>query len=545
MTQNTSTSPVLPDWVRSAVFYELYPQSFFDSDGDGIGDLEGAIRKLDYVKSLGATAIWLNPFFASPMRDAGYDVSDYYAVDPRYGTNQTAKALFASAKQRGLRVIVDLVPGHTSIDHPWFKESARMAPSRPFKNWYIWTNSAWDNGGEPWSKKMIHGYSNRNGNFLINFYWSQPALNFGFAKPDRPWQLPTTHEDVQALWAEMRNVMRFWLEMGASGFRVDMADSIIRNDPDRTETRRFWRLAREELSRDFPDLFLVAEGHPSSVLDGSGFHSAFMHWANGYWQVFRQGQTVSQSGEVVNADPYFSRSENGDFRPYLETWKKEYAATRDGGVISVPIGNHDLPRFAVGQSDEDLAMIFAFNAAWESIPFIYYGDEIGLRQQSSDNPIHEGHYPTRNGARTPMQWTRERNFGFSECNPARLYLPVDPNPSETCVESQESDPNALIHAVRRLNQIRTTEPALFAGSPIEILAEGAPGEPLVFLRGDKTTGQILCALKPSAGPCEWVLPNSLQGASFVRMAGGRFPAEIAGNRILFKDASWGFFKTIR
>ena len=217
---------MIPAWSRHAVFYQVYPQSFLDTNGDGIGDLEGVIRKLDYIRSVGATAVWLNPFYQSPMRDAGYDVEDYCRVHPRYGTMADAGRLFVQAHRRGLKVILDFVPGHTSIDHPWFQESAKQLPARPYKNWYIWTESVWDDGGERWSRKMVHGYSNRNGNFLINFFWSQPALNFGFGVPemDKAWQLSTHHEDAQALWREMRRILRFWLEMGADGFRVDMAD---------------------------------------------------------------------------------------------------------------------------------------------------------------------------------------------------------------------------------------------------------------------------------------------------------------------------------
>lgn len=504
---STPALPSLPAWVRNAVFYEVYPQTFLDTDGDGIGDLEGIIRRLDYIRGVGATALWINPFYLSPMRDAGYDVQDFRQVDPRYGTLADARRLFAEAHARGLRVILDLVPGHTSIDHPWFRESSRTAPARPYKNWYIWTDSAWNNGGAPWNQKMIHGYSNRNGNFLINFFWSQPALNFGFAQPepDKPWQLPTTHEDVQALWREMRAIMRHWLELGADGFRVDMADTLIRNDPGHLEIRRFWRETRAELTADFPELFLIAEGHPSNLLDGTGFHSAYLHWAAGYWELFRAGETRAQTGELLRTEAYFSRGGLGDFRPYLKTWREQYELTRHGGVITVPVGNHDLPRVAVGQSEEDLALIFAFQCAWPGIPFIYYGDEIGLRQQSSDNPIHEGHYPTRNGARTPMHWDSSANLGFSEAPPSRLYLPVDPRPGAATVAAQESSPDGLLQRVRALNQLHRAEPAFAADAPIKLLTEGAPGQPLVFTRGAEAR-TVLCVFAPAAAPFALTLP---------------------------------------
>jgi glycosidase len=531
----------IPAWARHAVFYEVYPQSFFDSNGDGIGDLEGVRLKLPYIASTGATAIWLNPFYPSPMRDAGYDIADFRQVDPRYGTLDDACRLFVEARAVGLRILLDLVPGHTSIDHPWFRESSKRHPARPFKNWFIWTESAWDNGGPPWNAKMIHGYSQRDGNFLVNFFWSQPALNFGFAQPDpnQPWQLHTTHPDVQALWSEMRAIMRFWLGLGIDGFRVDMADSIIRSDPGKTETRRFWRETREELSRDFPELFLIAEGHPCNLLDGTGFHSAFLHWAPGYPEVFRSGEAFNQELGKVRTRAFFDRSGTGDFRPYLKTWREQYRKTRHGGVITMPVGNHDLSRVAGGQSEDDLEMVFAFQAAWPGIPFIYYGDEIGLRQQSSDNPIHEGHYPDRNGARTPMHWDNSVNCGFSECVPNQLYLPVDPAPGESTVAAQEGRPNSLLHRVRRLTLLHRETPALAADAAIEILRDGAPGQPLVFTRSGN--GQtLLCAFHPAAAPVEIALPLP-PSATLHLLACSPLAPTIVASRLRFSGSTWAIW----
>lgn len=536
--------PLLPAWCENAVFYEVYPQTFYDSNGDGIGDLEGVIRKLDYIADLGATAIWLNPFYLSPMRDAGYDISDYRQVAPRYGCNADAARLFAEAKKKGLRVILDLVPGHTSIDHPWFQESSKQTPAPPFKNWYIWTESAWDNGGVPWNQKMIHGYSSRNGNFLVNFFWSQPALNFGFANPeaDKPWQLPTSHPDVQALWEEFRSILRFWLEMGASGFRVDMADSFIRNDPDHREIRRFWKETREVLEPSFPDLFLIAEGHPSNLLDGSGFHSAFFHWAEGYWGVFRRGQNRSQTGELFETAAFFSLSGDGDFRPYLETWQKEFEATREGGVITVPLGNHDLPRVADGRSDEELEMAFAFQISWPGFPFIYYGEEIGLRQQSETNPIFEGHYPTRNGARTPMQWDSSENFGFSSCLPHQLYLPVDPCASAPSVAAQQNLPHSLLNKYKQLIRIHKEQPSFAASSGIEIISDGGDSRPLAFLRGGGEN-KILCVFSPGKFPATCTLPETLRSSclSLFSSGGAHLPERNQEGDLFFPGFSWAFF----
>jgi maltose alpha-D-glucosyltransferase/alpha-amylase len=319
-----------------------------------------------------------------------------------------------------------------------------------------------------------------------------------------------------------------------------MADSLIRNDPDRKEIRRFWRETREELERDFADLFLIAEGHPSNLLDGNGFHSVYLHWVHGYWEVFRSGEVFSQELGKIQTTAFFNRSGLGDFRPYLKMWSEEYEKTRGQGVITVPLGNHDLPRVAVGQSEDDLEMVFAFQACWPGIPFIYYGDEVGMRQQSSDNPIHEGHYPTRNGARTPMQWDNSPNCGFSDCEASRLYLPVDPEPGETTVAAQELRPDSLLHRVRRLVRLRRETPALAADADIAILSDGAPGQPLVFTR--TFAGQtLLCAFHPSAVPVEieitlppGIVPRLLAGASM--------PPEFCGKRFRSGGVSWAVWE---
>ena len=187
-----------PAWSHDAVFYQIYPQTYYDTDGDGIGDLKGIIQKLDYIKSLGVDALWINPFFESPFCDAGYDVSDYYKVAPRYGTNDDARMLFEEAHKRGIKVIFDYVISYTSIEHPWFKESAKQDTNR-YTNWYIWNDNTWMNPPVAYKDAFVKGYSQRNGQFMRNFYWCQPALNFGFAKPEQPWMLPPDHPDILAI----------------------------------------------------------------------------------------------------------------------------------------------------------------------------------------------------------------------------------------------------------------------------------------------------------------------------------------------------------
>ena len=181
-----------PSWLAKAVFYQVYPQSFYDANGDGIGDLQGIIEKLDYIQSLGCNAIWINPCFVSPFHDAGYDIADYYKIAPRYGTKADMKRLFKKAAKRQIKVCLDFVPGHTSIEHPWFRESCKPIRNE-YTNRYIWTNSVWDSGCE--NMTFIKGVADRDGNYASNFFSSQPALNYGYAKTDpaKPWQFELRH----------------------------------------------------------------------------------------------------------------------------------------------------------------------------------------------------------------------------------------------------------------------------------------------------------------------------------------------------------------
>ena len=228
----------MPKWLDNAIFYEIYPQSFLDTNGDGIGDFQGIIRKLDYIQELGCNALWLNPCFLSPFYDAGYDVADYCKAAPRYGTNEDLKELFTKAHEKGMHVILDLVPGHTSIEHPWFQAS--LSPEEnEFSHRYIWTDKAWkgfDNIGN--IAGCIRGLSDRDGSCAANYYTTQPALNYGFYKVEEPWQKDMHSPEAMATREAMKEVMRFWLGMGCDGFRVDMAGSLV----------KMTRMGREPLS---------------------------------------------------------------------------------------------------------------------------------------------------------------------------------------------------------------------------------------------------------------------------------------------------------
>lgn len=236
-----------PQWLDNAVFYEIYPQSFNDTNSDGIGDIKGITEKLDYICELGCNAIWINPCFKSPFGDAGYDVEDYYTVAPRYGTNEDLVELFNEAHKRGMHVLLDLVPGHTAVTHKWFKESMK-AKRNEFTDRYVWTDSIWV---EPDGMASIRGISDRDGSCAVNFFSHQPALNYGYYKPDpdKKWQQSMNDEGPRATLEALKDIMRFWLSAGADGFRVDMAGSLVKNDENGKGTIALWQNVREFLDK--------------------------------------------------------------------------------------------------------------------------------------------------------------------------------------------------------------------------------------------------------------------------------------------------------
>jgi maltose alpha-D-glucosyltransferase/alpha-amylase len=485
--------PECPSWVHHAVVYQIYPQTFYDSNGDGIGDLPGIIQKLDYVKSLGVDAIWLNPFFDSPFNDAGYDIRDYYKVAPRYGTNDDARRLFAEAHKRGLKVLFDYVISYTAIDHPWFVASCQQE-SNPHSNWYIWTDNAWKS--EP-GNLWVHGYGQRNGNFLSNFYWSEPALNYGYGRPDpaKPWQLPTNHPDVLALRAEMKKVMRFWMDLGADGFRADMASALVKGPDSRQDTKRYWQEVRQILRKDYPEAFTVAEwSAPKNALDGS-FNACFLHWIESFNDLYQKESWRIGNG-MSEGHSFFDREGKGDIAGFLAQYRADLQATRAKGYICLPLGNHDLARLNNKRTADDLEMIMAFGLTMPGVPFIYYGNEIGMRQLY-DLPQIEGAYKPRAGARTPMQWAGGRNLGFSTAEPSQLYLPVDAAPDAPNVAAEENDPNSLLNRVRQLIRLKHTEPALAAYAEFVPLYARENTYPFVFTRasGDDL---LLVILNPAA-----------------------------------------------
>ncbi len=477
-----------PAWLEKAIFYQIYPQSFLDANGDGIGDLNGITQKLDYLQSMGFNALWLNPCFVSPFQDAGYDVADYYRIAPRYGTNSDARRLFSEAQKRGIRVCLDLVPGHTSLEHPWFLQSARTQRNA-YSDRYIWVDGT--GGLTEQGLNLIRGFAERPVGYVSNYYYSQPALNYGFAHPDpaKPWQLAVNDPGPKATASEMLKVMNYWMDLGASGFRVDMAGSLVKGDPGQAATIRLWSPLSAARRKKHPDAVLISEWSDPERAIKAGFDADFLiHFgphAHAYNSLFRLGK-----------NSFFHPSGKGDARPFLSVYQSLLRRSKSRGYVSVPSGNHDFSRLSVGRDFRELKVCFAFLLTLPGLPFIYYGDEIGMAYHP-DLPSKEGGYE-RTGCRTPMQWNRKKNKGFSNAPSSKLYLPVDANPRAPDVASQWGKPDSLLETVRALNLIRRTHPALQAKGSFKVLSHGRSPRPLVYTR-EKEGEKILVAVQPSAG----------------------------------------------
>lgn len=494
-----------PEWLDKAILYEVYPQSFYDTNGDGIGDLPGVIAKLDYIQSLGANAIWLNPCFDSPFGDAGYDVADFYKVAPRYGTNEDLRRLFEEAKKRGMRVVLDLVAGHTSIECEWFKQSARHERNE-YSDWYIWTLNLFNFGISNPRMHFIAGMTERVGGYLPNFFPFQPALNYGFANPDpdQPWQQPVDAPGPRAVRAELRKIIKFWLDMGASGFRVDMAASLVKEDPGSRATIQLWREIRAWLDQDYPEAVLISEwGRPDRALK-AGFHIDFyLGFAGaGMTSLFRK--QYGMMGFGGGGFSFFDSEGLGNIMEFVSEYDMRYKATRKAGSICMFSGNHDVaPRLGLNRTFQDLKLAFAFLMTMPGVPKIYYGDEIGMIGVKG-LPSKEGSY-FRTEARTPMQWDHAPNAGFSAAEAGKLYLPVEADLDQRTVADQDGDPGSLLNAIRGLAGLRLAHPALCNRGDYQVVYARPGRYPFAYLR--QSDGErIVVVLNPAARPVEVLLP---------------------------------------
>ncbi|GAA2748004.1 alpha-amylase family glycosyl hydrolase [Kitasatospora cinereorecta] len=490
------------------MLYQVYPQTFADSDGDGIGDFAGLTERLEYLAWLGVDALWLTPCFESPFRDAGYDVSDYLTTAARYGTPEELAKLTDAARRLGIRVLLDLVAAHTSDRHPWFLASA----DDPHDHRYIWADHRVDG--------FVASPGRRTGWYRPNFFDCQPALNFGYARPDpaEPWRQPVDADGPRANRAALRAIMAHWLAAGVAGFRVDMASSLVKDDPGFTETGRLWTELRGWLDADHPEAVLLAEWGDPAVSVPMGFHGDFfLHFggpdAGAPLRSLWHNGTGTVEEHWAPAPCYFDAEGAGSMDLFTRAWQAAADATAGRGHAVLPTANHDFSRLACGpRTAEQLPPAFAFLLTWPTLPAIYYGDEIGMRYRP-DLPDTEGSVLgpryNRAGSRTPMQWDATADAGFSTAPADRLYLPVDPSPDRPDVAAQRADETSLLHLVRRLIGLRRAHPALGAHGSVEVLHTGYP---FAYVRGDR----FLVVVNPRREPARLTVRRRLTpGAELV------------------------------
>ncbi|MBQ8658014.1 MAG: hypothetical protein IJ506_02670 [Clostridia bacterium] len=491
-------------WLKDSVVYQVYPLTYCDSNGDGIGDLKGIESKLDYMLGLGVNVLWLNPFYPSTWTDGGYDVTDYYNVDPRFGTLKDFDDLVSACKKRGIRLVVDIVPGHTSYRHPWFLKSGEYARNE-YSDRYIWTGDSFTS----YRDKTIFGLHDRNGGYVINYYASQPALNYGFNKLEEDktdvyggntqgWKMHYTDERLTPLREEIINVLRFWCARGVDGFRMDMANSLVKecvfNSPNTEDIAGViwvWDKIFTPIRNEFPDVAFIAEWvYPQNAVGKSGFDLDFFAHDTGpaYNGLFRNTPNSNLLRFFEKGENYFSQNGKGSIKECLQECAEIYQAIDGKGVFSIPSGSHDQIRLAKDMQPSDLRTAFAFMLTFKHVPMIYYGDEIGLDYLPNINK--EGGY-VRTGSRTPMQWTNGKNRGFSESD-GELYLPVNASPAQS-VETQEQDENSLLSLIKRLIKMRKEYACLRFDGSLKILSDGYP---LVYERADENNA-LLVAINPA------------------------------------------------
>jgi len=507
-------------WLDTAIIYQIYPSSFMDTDGDGIGDLRGIRQRLDYLSYLGVNTIWLNPVFCSAWQDGGYDVTDFYQVDPRFGNNQDLLQLINEAHLLGMRVCLDLVAGHTSDQHPWFKASAKSAEGQ-YADYYMWTDSI--NDAERATLERRHRTHDPAiatwGSYGLadaphakyyrkNYFEHQPALNYGFVNPNPsdPEQQAVDAPGPRAVRRQLQDIMAYWLDRGVDGFRIDMASSLIKGDDDnKTANVALWKDMRQWLDRHYPNCLLIAEWSQPAQSLAAGFDLDFMiHFGLRGFDALCLPAGAPDAGDYDYC--YFDASGKGSYAPFVNNYQPVFRATRNLGYITIPTSNHDVIRPNNGNrnSIDQLKVWMLFCLTMPGPPCIYYGDEIGMKYQP-DAPNKEG-ANHRAGSRTPMQWSTETNAGFSTCTPSELYLPIDTQQGRLTVQTQKEDSASLLSFTRNLIALRKQIPALTGCGDWQLVSSPQTPYPMIYVRslGDDF---VVVALNPSASSVTAQLPH--------------------------------------
>jgi maltose alpha-D-glucosyltransferase / alpha-amylase len=546
-----------PQWYRRAVFYEVMVRSFYDSDGDGVGDIPGLISKLDYLEWLGIDALWLPPFYTSPLKDGGYDVADYRQVLPEFGTIEDFQELVTQAHARNMRVVMDLPINHTSVDHEWFQQS-RSDPDGPYGDYYVWSDTDQirqqirviftDTEVSNWAFD-----SERRQFFFHRFFSHQPDLNY---------HNPRVHEEV-------REIARFWLAMGVDGFRLDAIPYLYESDEgsgeSEPETHEFLRNFRTFIDDEFPGRVLIAEANqwPKEVAAYLGTeenpecHMAFdfpimprIFYALRSQQTSSLNEVLSETTDVPTGAAWGVFLRNHD-ELTLEMVTDEEKQALYGWYaydprMRVNVGIRRRLAPLLDNSRKELELAHGLLLSLPGSPFLYYGDEIGM----GDNIWLED----RDSSRTPMQWTPDRNAGFSATDPGKLYLPIVQSLvyhyASSNVETQLAQQASLLHWVRNLVHLRKEHPVLGVGS-LRIVPSDNPSA-LAFVRDmraeDCRPGErpetMLCVYSFAHHPIsvDLQLPEEFRANKVTDVMGGsQFPTPSEQGRMTLTLAAQSFY----
>jgi maltose alpha-D-glucosyltransferase/alpha-amylase len=511
-----------PHWYRDAVIYEVFVRGFFDANDDGVGDIPGLIAKLDYLHWLGVNCLWLLPIFASPQRDGGYDISDFFTVQPEYGTVADMERLIAEAHSRGIRVITDLVVNHTSDQHPWFQE-ARSSRQSPKRDWYVWSDTT-----DRYQDARVIFVDTEASNWTLDpltgaYYWHR----FFSHQPDLNYENPEVQE-------AMLEVISFWLDLGLDGLRLDAVPYLFEEEGTNCEslprTHDFLKRVRREVDARFPNRLLLAEANqwPTDVRayfgDGDECQMCFhfplmprMFMALRQEQRYPITEILAKTPDIPpdcqwgiflrNHDELTLEMVTDAERDYMYA---EYA--RDPRMkLNIGIRRRLAP--LLGNGRRQMELLYGLLLSFPGTPILYYGDEIGM----GDN-LYVG---DRDGVRTPMQWNGDRNGGFSRADFAQLYLPPLMDPLygyQACnVEQQQRSESSLLQWLRRFIRVRQAHP-VFGRGTFEVVEVTNPSI-LGFLRS--TQGEtILCVNNLS----RFAQPVHLD----LRQFAGAMPVELVG-----------------
>ena len=524
MAKSTSQPKNDPLWYKDAIIYQLHIKTFFDSNGDGIGDFKGLTAKLDYLQELGVTALWLLPFYPSPLRDDGYDIADFKAINPAYGTLADFKAFMRAARKRGLKVITELVINHTSDQHPWFQRARRSKPGTVWRNFYVWSDTP-----EKYKDARIIFQDFESSNWTWDpvakaYFWHR----FYSHQPDLNYDNPKVHEAIF-------KALDFWMDMGVDGLRLDAIPYLYQregtNCENLPETHVFLKKLRQRVDEKYKNRMFLAEANqwPEDTVqyfgDGDECHMSFHFPLMPRLYMAVHMESRFPVTEILNSTPaipescqwaMFLRNHDELTLEMVTDEERDYmyrAYARDARMrVNLGIRRRLAP--LMGNHRRRIELMYALLICLPGTPILYYGDEIGM----GDN-IYLG---DRNGVRTPMQWSPDRNAGFSRCNPQQLYLPVITDPEYHFevlnVESQEKNRHSLFWWIRRLLNLHSRIPA-FSRGDIDFLEPENP-KILAFIRRHEDQSVLVVVN----------LSRFVQFAELDMQAHeGKIPVEIFGN----------------